>query len=260
MMNETEIETWAIEHDFDALTPEQQWFVLEKLGSKEAFARMRRSLLAAGSALAAERAELVPAPATLVNLREAMDRRKRTRPSVAMGESLLGRILSWRMPAYQAALGAVAIAALVFLLRPAAPQVPTHIVERIVQVPVQTHDTVRVQTLDDATIRRITDSAREEMRALLAATRREESHRALRTGRDVTVQSPAPNDREPEQEQPASASPQSSGRNRFVGLANLPQLDVQKRGKSLAEDSAFNRFAVSLGEPGMGRGQGKSEK
>lgn len=242
-MDERDIEAWARVHEFTALSAEQQWQVLAALGSREVYDRMRQVLLAAGPALAAESAALLPDPASAARLHAALGRRhgaaRHARPSPWR------RLTSYRIPVYQSVLGATALAGLVLFLALPQRRGPgtERIIERIVQVP--TRDTVRIQGVDEATLQRITDSVHREVVATLAAEHRAEARRAA-----VAEQHGKEEQRAPEPSNDAgndrSITSMQSEPNKFVGLANLPGLDQQKRGKSLSEDSAFRRFGVMV--------------
>ena len=238
----------------DRLTPEEQSRVLASLGSREAYDRMRARLAAMREDMAAEASRMAPDPAIRSDLHAAMARRHAPAPRREPA-SFLARILTWRMPAYQAAIGAAALAGLALLLVPrelshapgAGPSDAPRIVERIVRVPVR--DTVMARADEEATIRRITDSVREEMRAMMAHERRRAAREEQLARREAPERRKETTPRETPSDAPSGAPQIVAGPNRFVGLANLSQLDVQRRGKSLREDSAYGQFGVTLGKP-----------
>lgn len=243
------IESWSHDRDFDRLTPEERARVLASLGSREAYDRLRARLAAMREGMVEAEARMAPDAAIRSDLHAAMARRHAHAPRPA---SLLSRVLSWRLPAYQAAIGAAAFAGLALLLIPrelthtpgAGPSDAPRIVERIVRVPV--HDTLMARADEEATIRRITDSVREEMRTMMARERRRAAREGELARRAAPDRTKEPSARETPADAPSGAPQIVAGPNRFVGLANLSQLDVQRRGKSLREDSAYGQFGVTL--------------
>jgi hypothetical protein len=112
---------------------------------------------------------------------------------------------------------------------------------------VTVHDTVRVATLDPALLRKITDSVHEEVHAAMAAERLAALQSARASERRMAERTRRRNDdvQDDDGEEPSIESAET-GRNQFVGLANLPRLNHQRRGKSLDEDSISKRFAVVM--------------
>jgi hypothetical protein len=230
-MNEHEIESLALHYSFDELTADQQALVLSHLFSGEAYERLRTLLLATRSELLAESRTIEPHAGIRSDIHAAMQARQRI--AAAPGFSLHD-LFTYRVPAYTAAAGfALALVLAVLLGRSTVRQQPV-VQERIVYVPAV--DTQSVDMEKEEIVQRVTDSLKEELRKQFAVQPARLPVRARRPNRMNIATQPAST-------VPVlrAAAPATSG-NRFVGLANLPQLDVQKRGKNLAEDSAFSRF------------------
>jgi hypothetical protein len=93
----------------------------------------------------------------------------------------------------------------------------------------------------EAIVREVIDSLRAEFQKQQAAMKpqRVAWRERRRTQRDSTPSNPRQMTRRNTTSQPDRV-------NQFVGLANLPQISEQKRGKTLAEDSAFSRFSTTM--------------
>ena len=90
---------------------------------------------------------------------------------------------------------------------------------------------------------------KDEMRAMMAHERRRAAREEQLARREAPERRKETTPRETPSDAPSGAPQIVAGPNRFVGLANLSQLDVQRRGKSLREDSAYGQFGVTLGKP-----------
>lgn len=234
----TDIEELALHRSFGELTPEEQAAVLIHLGSAGAYDNLRSTLLHAREELALEQVRLEPRAATRTALLQAMQARQKSRSEPVTAR--LTKILTYRLPAYQlAAAVVVAIAAVLLLGRapePGVQQAPPQIVYIEAKEPT-------VQIDREELIQRVVDSLKEDISRELrseATTRR--THRRI-THRD-TVRDVRP---------VAAGQSEVDIRqgNVFIGLGNLRQLDAQKKGRTLAEDSSLSKFMTPVHDERM---------
>jgi hypothetical protein len=227
-MSQGDIESLAMTRTFAELSEEERALVRAHLGDEEAYTRMRMTIVAAGRTLAAEGERLEPAPGIRSAAHAAMAGRRKRAPLLG---GFLSGIASYRVPLYQPTLAALAAIMVVFLVRPEPREGPARerVIYRTVAASVAPVDTEEI-------VRRVVDSLRGELERP-AQVRTVVVHDGRRG--DSSKSALAPRDSaEPRQD----AAPRG---NMFVGLANLRQLEIQRRGKNLAEDSAGSRFMVT---------------
>jgi hypothetical protein len=234
-----DIEALALDFEFDQLSDTRQQRVLTALGSEHAYTQLRTTLLATRATLTDPATLPQPAPHIRRDLHNALRQRKATAGST---ESSLARVVGFRIPAYQAALGMAALVVVMFLFRdePSIPRPSQPVVrEKIVYMQPTAPSSTAISR--DAIVREVIDSLRAEFQKQQAAitTQRVAWRERRRTSRDTTPASPRQMTRR-------NMTSQPDRENQFVGLANLPQISVQKRGKTLAEDSAFSRFSTTM--------------
>lgn len=237
-----EIDALALDHSFDELTRAERDRVLARLGSEEAYRQLRSVLLMTRRELHQESRTLEPRPEIRADIHAAMRER---RAASARRRLTLGDLLSYRVPAYTSIAGFAAALVLAVMLGQSRLDDWPIVQERIVYVPAG--DTHLVEIDKEEIVRRVTDSLKAEL------ARKPVEQPALRASSEPTAHPARPQkrsrnrasqpDTESAQQTPSPVSP-STG-NQFVGLANLPQLDVQKRGKNLAEDSNSRQFRWS---------------
>lgn len=237
-----DIEALAASRSFAELDPQERRAVLAEVGSEDAYEAMRAVIFGARESLASAGEEHLPHPWSRSALHGAL--RARVEREAARRPGIIATLLNYRLPAYQPALLA-AVVALVMVWRGGNEPVPVSVPERerIVYVPV--HDTVE-RTSDAALdeeriVQRVVDSLTRELEK---RERRREAQMALRSRRGNPKEHIA-DPRHREEELP-DMEPKTSAPNRYVGLANLPGLDVQRRGKTFAEDSNAARFTVPV--------------
>ena len=238
-----DIEALAGERWFSQLTPTEQREALAELRSAEAFDAIRAAILESRQVLAPADADPLPRAADVADLRMAMMRRAGR--IAAERPSLLARLLEYRVPAYQPALLAAAMVVLFLLWRPQSqPPVQIPVVqEKVVYMPVA--DTgardAEYERLDrEQIVQEVTDSL---LRELDRRERKEGrlASRSERTRRPVAEKPPHSDENDSRSHEAIDARA-----NVYVGLANLPQLDVQRKGKTFAEDSGAARFNASV--------------
>lgn len=239
-----DIEALAAERWFSELTDAEQQDALSELRSAEAYDAVRATILRSCEALAPDIADPLPRAADTADLRAAM--RQRAAYIAAARPSLLARLLEYRVPAYQPALLAAAMLVLFLVWRPQPGSVvPAEeaVHEKIVYVPVvdtavRGEDNENDRLDREKIVQEVTDSL---LRALDQRERKGGRVASLKS-RDVR--------QAPVADMPVRYS-DGDERNRegldahsnvYVGLANLPQLDVQRKGKTFAEDSGAARF------------------
>jgi hypothetical protein len=234
---EIDIDALALDREYGELSEAERNMVAEALGSEEAYTRYRHTLLLTGREMTLADA---PEPASHIrrDLHGVMRQQNRRTAEVF---SPLSRLLMLRIPAWQAGL-AMAFVAVVMMLSSGQPQPSTpQVIERIVHVPAPSAPTpASTAAIDrDELAQQIADSIIEKVRAEMRTEgpRQAQQHVHRKRARDTSSE-PVP--------AVASSEPVRQSDNRYVGLANLPQLASQKRGKTLAEDSAFTRFTVSM--------------
>jgi hypothetical protein len=234
-----DIESLALDFEFGQLSTTEQQGVLAALGSEHAYTRMRTTLLATRAALTDPATLPQPAPHIRRDLHNAL--RQRNAAAGSTGSSL-ARVVGFRIPAYQALLAMAAVVAVMFLFRdePNLPLPSQPVVrERVVYMQLAASSSTAISR--DAIVHEVIDSLRAEFQKQQAAMKPQRVvwRERRRTQRDSTPASP-------KQMARRNTTPQPDRENQFVGLANLPQISVQKRGKSLAEDSAFSRFSTTM--------------
>ncbi len=242
-----DIEALAGDRWFSQLTPTEQREALAELGSAEAFDAIRMAIMGSREALAPAATDPLPRPADVADLRMAMMRRAGR--IAAERPSLLAQLLEYRVPAYQPALLAAAMVVLFLLWRPQQQppvQVPV-IQEKMVYMPVA--DTgvrdAEYERLDreqerQKIVQEVTDSLLREL------DRRERKGERLASRGERTTRRAAGRPLPADQNDNRSHDAIDSRPNVYVGLANLPQLDVQRKGKTFAEDSGAARFNASV--------------
>jgi hypothetical protein len=229
-MGQDDIESLAMTRTFAELSEKERALVTAHLGDEEAYTRMRMAIVAARRTLTTEGEALEPAPEIRSAAHAAMAGRRKRTPVLG---GFLGSIAGYRVPLYQPTLAALAAIMVVFLVRPEPREQPVRerVIYRTVAAAVAPVDTEEI-------VRRVVDSlrgelerpARVEVRTVVVHDgRREDSSKSALAPRDSA---------EPRQDAPPRG-------NMFVGLANLKQLEIQRRGKNLAEDSAGSRFMVT---------------
>lgn len=231
-----DIEELALRRFFDELSPEEKADVLSSLGSAEAYNNLRSTLLRTREELALEAARIEPRAGTRTALLEAMQARQKNAAVAKL--TRLTRILTYRLPAYQlAAAVVVTIAAVLLLNKPAAqtpPQMP-QVVYIEAKQPVAQIDREEL-------IQRVVDSLKEDLsREIHAGASRRVGGRIARRDTAQNIY-PAADRRVTTQERPD---------NIFIGLGNLPQLSVQKKGRTLAEDSSLSKFTTTVRDERM---------
>jgi len=235
-----DLEALAARYDFADLQPDERHAVLAELGSEDAYDGMREIILRSRASLAPADDDPRPRPDSHVALRAALKERHAARSSWS-----IERLLTYRVPIYQPTL--LALAAIVVILAWRGfdeREIAAVAGERVVYVPV--HDTVvrtagyEEREIDEELIaQRVVDSLMREL-----------ERRGRERGGSVRSRSAR---REPIGEtRPDFADAADTGRgvaasNRYVGLDNLPRLQSQRRGKTLAEDSGATRFSTPVG-------------
>jgi hypothetical protein len=236
-----DIEALARELEFGQLSAMQQQAVLAALGSEHAYTHLRTTILAAHAALTDPATLPTPAPHIRHDLHEAL---RQHRAASASTQSSLARAVGFRIPAYQAALAMGAVIVMMFMFRdePTLPQ-PTQmpVRERVVYVQPAASSSTAISR--EAIVREVIDSLRAEFQKKQAAMKPQRVvwRERRRSQRDSTPAEPRQMTR-----RNVAPQPEPDRDNQFVGLANLPQISVQKRGKTLAEDSAFSRFSTTM--------------
>ena len=148
---------------------------------------------------------------------------------------LIGRIAGHRVPLYQPTIAALAAVMMVVLIRPEQP-VREKVIYRTVAASIAPVDT-------DEIVRRVIDSLRDELeRPAPVEVRTVIVHDGGRREKPGVASREQPALRDTAEPRERDAAPRG---NMFVGLANLRQLEIQRRGKNLAEDSAGSRFMVA---------------
>ncbi|MDB5033916.1 MAG: hypothetical protein JWQ98_1157 [Chlorobi bacterium] len=240
-----DIESLAVGRRFEDLTGEERELVLRECGSRDVYDRMRGALLLTRRELSVAEPGPVPRPDIRSELHAALRSRAARTPS--RFSAGLVRIFAHRVPAYQVAVAAMTIAGLVIMFgrngRMAVPR------DRIVYV--RTTDTAARNNELEATLENVVDSLRDELRRS-----RESDNKAVRLASATSIsprrarqEGGAPERVPMAQRQVIMSSNRvlehQPGRNQYVGLDNLPGLEIQKRGRTLAEDSSLSSFTAT---------------
>jgi hypothetical protein len=238
------VEAMMMRSPFGGLAPDEQRLVLETLGTPELYERMRTAIIASRGALAEAPPSLVPRAATLDSLHGAIASRRR-KPAPARRFSL-GALFTRPVPLYQpaAVFAMLAIVVGVYLL--GRESGGSGVRERIVYVerPAAPVAAPMVGLDTEAIVQRVVDSIKGEIARAIpvqasgASARGRNRERRPRRGEWVDTSMNVAHYK-PEQ------AMEEEG-NRFVGLGNLPGLDRQRRGKSIAEDSTIGRFRSKM--------------
>lgn len=234
-----DVEELALRRFFDELTSDEQASVLVFLGSAEAYDNLRATLLRTREELALESVRMEPRAATRTALLQTMQaRQKNTRATIP---ARLTKILTYRLPAYQLAAAVVVTIAAVLLLNRTDMQTPAQM-PQVVYIEAKQP----VAQIDrEELIQRVVDSLKEDLSREFhtsASTARRAGNRVIRrdTAQDIY---PVADRRVSTQE----VRPD----NVFIGLGNLPQLGVQKKGRTLAEDSSLSKFMTTVRDERM---------
>jgi|GEM_PF-2568466 len=235
-MYEPDIEALAMNKTFGDLTEQERAFVVAHLGGAKAYEEMRALLMTTRRTLMAEGEMLEPRETIRAAAHAAMRARSGRRPAHAIWGAL-ARAARYRVPVYQPVTGALAAFAVLLLLHGATlePQPRERIVYREIAAPAAAVDT-------DEIVRRVVDSLKEELERPAQVEVRTV---VVRSDRPATAPGSPEESTADTAERRARRPSAAATENRFVGLANLPQLDAQRRGKNLAEDSAGSKFMVS---------------
>ena len=233
----SDVESLALQKAFAELTPEERTAVLRELGSADAYTSLRSMVLKVRSELAADAPLLQPRAASRDSLRMMVEgRAQRNRPLLLADKCRAA--MKRRIPlSYSAAAVVAAVAATLFLYRPSEPAPVQKIVyvERPVAVPqpiAQADIAAPVQPAVDSAVRKAVDGVRRHTGtrpAPVGAVIRDTALRAVASVAN-TVATTLP----------------GAPRNEYIGLGNLPQLNVQARGRTLAEDSSLSRLVRPL--------------
>jgi hypothetical protein len=192
--------------------------------------------------LARSHAAARPDPAIARSLHATM--RART---AATRRGALATLFAVRIPAYQALAGAMAVALLFVLLRPSPEAAAPIVREQIVHVPVR--DTVYVPAQQSPVIASSGAPARATSRDEGRSHARRDDDR--RSGNGVARRDDEPSralaTRSPRRTKDSSISkPDVERPNPFGGLDNVQLLAHQRRGVTLAEDTAYRRFTFAI--------------
>lgn len=240
-----DLEALASQKTFGELTPDERASVLRLLGSADAYTGLRSTVMMVRSELAADAPRLEPRAASRANLRAMVEQRGghsqnvRTIPFADRCRAAVNR----RIPvAYSAAAVIVAVAA-TLLLRPADQPSGT---PKIVYIdrPVEVERVAAVQQVGAAEVEdnRVVDSSiRKAITHLPKGSEARSVGAVIRDTARETVAAVV---------KTVSTTLPGSTRSIFVGLGNLYQLEVQAKGRTLADDSSLSRFTrrVSLSE------------
>lgn len=228
-----DVEALASQKAFGELTPQERDVVLRTLGSADAYTNLRVMVTSVRSSLAADAPQIEPRVASRDALRRMVESRAAYSPRVLLADKCRAA-LRRRVPvAYSAVAVVAAVALTLFLHRPSTPEAPARIV--YVERPVPGNTSLKhsvaalpvVQLAADSVVRKATVRLRKHSEGRsLAAVIRDTARQSV----GALVRTVA-----------ASTMPGSSF-NQYVGLGNLPQLQVQLRGRTFAEDSALARF------------------
>ncbi len=235
-MHEPDIEALAMSKTFGDLTEQERALVTAHLGGARGYEEMRSLLTMTRRTLAADEEMLAP-PETIRAAAHAAMRARSGGSPVSAVWGAIARVARYRVPVYQPVTGALAVFAMLLLLHGATlePQPRERIVYREIAAPPAVVDT-------DEIVRRVVDSLKEELERPAQVEVRTVVVRSERPATPASSpQESAADTAERRARRPSAAATE----NRFVGLANLPQLDAQRRGKNLAEDSAGSKFMVS---------------
>jgi hypothetical protein len=234
-----DVEELAMRRFFDELTPDEKTQVLVLLGSAEAYDNLRATLLKTREELALESVRLEPRTGTRTALLHAMQARQKS--TAVTIPTRLTKILTYKLPAYQLAAAVVVAIAAVLLLNRADVQTSSQM-PQVVYIEAKQP----VAQIDrEELIQRVVDSLKEDLSREFhagAATVRRTGNRFVHrdTAQDVY---PASDTR--------IATQEARPNNVFIGLGNLPQLGVQKKGRTLAEDSSLSKFMTTVRDERM---------
>jgi hypothetical protein len=249
--NDAMIEEWALRHRFDELTDEQQAGVITALGSRDSYERLHVALRATRVTLEREVLAARPDPATALRLHAALRSRSASHRSAgrAGASRVIAAVLGWRIPAYQALAGVVAIATLLLVVRPVDE----------VRVPVVRREIVTVPVRDTIVITREAPEQRVTTDATMIAAAHPGQAAAQRVERPKHAERSRNGDRSDERADAVGsgvrqrarkdsmiAKPDDVRPNRFVGLDNIPMLAQQRRGVTIAEDTSYRRFTFAV--------------
>lgn len=244
MKTHLDIEELARRKTFRELSEEEYAFVLRELGSASAYTTLRFTVIAVQEHFVVESEQLQPRPDTRTQLLYALQAKHR-KPSVfAALQAWAHSVFAYKIPVWQTATVGVAALAIALVLpqheQPVQPPEP-----RVVYV--QAAEPAAAVHIDkEDIIQRVVDSLKDELtqqiRVQVAKEYHTERHRAfLRdTAREIVTA--------------VLRSMEENGVvgvNNFVGLDNLSQLGVQKKGRTLAEDSSLSRFVVTAASERM---------
>lgn len=235
-LNPLDVEELALHKTFQELTEEECTFVVQQLGSARAYNALRTTLRSVQQHLIEESDALQTRPDIRTHLLFALQEKHRKPPVLKLAMVWLRTLLAYRFPVWQAAtMAIVALAAVVWL--PQWERATTEKPPRVVYVRAAEH---RAHIDEDSIVQRVVDSLKEELtqqiRIQVAKEYQIESNRMLLrdTAREIVTAVLK-----------SMEIHESSGENNFVGLGNLPQLDIQKKGRTIAEDSSLSKFTVT---------------
>lgn len=276
------ITEWASERAFDELSAGERAAVLNALGSRTEYDRMRFVLCSARTEFSHAVRTTRPAESIVRDLHATLSRRSAVarksifpRGSLFAGKSLfargsfVARMFEARIPAYQAFVGVVAVAAVALLVTGRSIPSAQQITERIVRV----QDTVVLTSPASAIdpVSHSTELNSEVIRGKSAESAASAFASPARPSRGIASGMPSLGDRSERRSRLAdgglgaartsSSSPptrtvplhaaiasseQSEAESRFAGLANVGLRARQQRGVSLSEDTAYRRFTFAV--------------
>jgi hypothetical protein len=228
------LEAMMMRSPFAELAPDEQRAALDAVGSAAAYDRMRATFIGVRSVLAAAPPSLAPRRSTLDSLHRAMKAAEPRRAPMFSLAGLLGRAVPLYKPI--AAFALVLVVAAVYIAGR-----ESGVRERVVYI--QSPATAVAQVDTEAIVQRVVDSIKAELgRGGEPATVLNASNGARITPRRGRGRRGADTSFGIAQRRGAVATVPVVEGNQFVGLGNLPGLDRQRRGKSIAEDSTVGRF------------------
>lgn len=232
-----DVEELALHKTFRELTEEEYTLVLQQLGSASAYTTLRSTLLAVQEHLAVDSKRVQPRPDIRARLAYALQEKHR-KPSVfASVRAWVRSVATYKLPVWHTAAVGVAVLVGVLLLPQKHQQTAQEAAPRVVYVQAA-EPTAHLDK--EEIVQRVVDSLKEELtqqiRVQVAKEYQTEHHRALLLDTAREIVSAVLKSMETHHHE---------GVNNFVGLDNLPQLDVQKKGRTLAEDSSLSRFVVT---------------
>lgn len=217
-----DIEELAARCSFEQLSPNEQELVLQLLPSATAYEELRATILRSRQSLHSEAAMTPTKSAAPEVLHKALSEALQ-----AKRQNSTQALLLRRMPLYQTILvsAACVLMAMLFIKPSAAP---------VAALPVIVRDTVQTIVYQDINRDSLAQLIADSIRSVLAFASPKETRQLVSSSRRSRQQYDSLVQRVSFNTAPPMLSEKSP--NRFVGLANMPFVLEQKRGRSVAEN------------------------